>query len=439
MAQTSEAAGLLQTGALYTLRAGFVAPEGADVFLGVKPGSFSVYFGDEPIYHFDLDGRWQRAFVDGVHFLKGLDATVQALDRLREGGALVLRRRALGYAEAVDLDARVRADVLDLGERMGGSLRAVAPPPGVGLLEEDSARELIDRVAAWDATAWFSHRERYLGTYGPISFLPPETSNPVIVQATLGHARGPGFGGERPSPYYERSPAEFAEHARAVARLLGRRALQCRQASLAGADALRRPPESILADLDLATEVFPMSSGGPRPRARDVDVLGAPASLDGFHAFLHEFDRPPFTREVWDELRSRRFDRLVVGIESGSARVRRLYGRDWPDEGLREWVGSCPVGLGVVVLVGSGGAEGGDGHVEATAALVESLPLRPGTLVSLVDSDELDTRDPEARGFGPLDPAARIDQRARMKDRLTRALSPGKVKVTTYSTGKRWL
>ena len=93
----TEAACLLEQGASYRRRIGFetVGTPGDPIFAGFKPGAFSLYFGDAPIYHFDLEGRWQRAFVDGMHYLKGLDATVHAIDRVREGPNLVLKRRNL--------------------------------------------------------------------------------------------------------------------------------------------------------------------------------------------------------------------------------------------------------------------------------------------------------------------------------------------------------
>jgi hypothetical protein len=292
-------------------------------------------------------------------------------------------------------------------------------------------------VVAWDAAAWFAHRERYLSAYGPIPFLPPESSSPVVLQKTLGHARGTGFGGGPPAEYYERSPSEFRDHARDIARLLGRRVAQCRQVFLAGSDALRSGPEPLIDALGAAAEVFPVRPG-PRPRARDLDPLDASPSLDGFHAFLHEFDRPTFSAEAWSELTGRHFRRLILGVESGSARVRGLYGRDWPDEGLRVWVGSCPVGIGLVVVVGAGGREGAEEHVPATVALVESLPIPTGSLISLVDADELDTRPAGDRDFTPLDHREMAAQRDEMKMRLSAVLGPRKIKVTTYSTEKRW-
>src|SRR5947209_19112246 len=114
----TEAAALLHSGAMYSLRRGFRSAAGDDIFIGAKPGAFSIYFGDAPIYHFDLDGRWQRAFLGGTHYLKGLDTTVRAVDRVREGENLVLRRRPLGFAEAADLDAAIRSAVIDLAERL---------------------------------------------------------------------------------------------------------------------------------------------------------------------------------------------------------------------------------------------------------------------------------------------------------------------------------
>ena len=85
MAQSTEAACLLQSGSMYPRRLGLRTESGEDVFVGIKPGGFSLYFGDAPIYHFDLEGRWQRAFVEGVHYLKGLDASRPG-DRPRSRG-----------------------------------------------------------------------------------------------------------------------------------------------------------------------------------------------------------------------------------------------------------------------------------------------------------------------------------------------------------------
>ena len=68
--QPTEAACLLQGGALVLHRVGLLpSSDSADLlFAGFKKGAFSLYFGDQPIYHFDLEGRWQCAFIDGSHY-----------------------------------------------------------------------------------------------------------------------------------------------------------------------------------------------------------------------------------------------------------------------------------------------------------------------------------------------------------------------------------
>ena len=99
----TEAACLLKQGALYQRRIGFEPVEAAaiPIFTGFKHGAFSVYFGDAPIYHFDLEGRWQRAFVEGIHYLKGLDAKSRPSTGFAREPNLVSERRTLGDAEPV--------------------------------------------------------------------------------------------------------------------------------------------------------------------------------------------------------------------------------------------------------------------------------------------------------------------------------------------------
>ncbi len=141
MGHQTEAACLLESGALYARRVLLCPASGDPIFVGFKAAAFSLYFGDAPIYHFDLEGRWQRAFVDGTHYLKGLDTTVQAIDRIREGENLVLRRRTLGFAEASDLDGRVRSAALGVLEALGsGWLERVEPPSRARPLPSDELR-----------------------------------------------------------------------------------------------------------------------------------------------------------------------------------------------------------------------------------------------------------------------------------------------------------
>ncbi len=167
MDHRTEAACLLETGALYRRRIALetATGHGDPIFAGFKRGAFSLYFGDEPIYHFDLEGRWQRAFVEGVHYLKGLDGDVHAIDRVREGENLVLRRRKLHPVEVIDLDARILSVALDMmaGLRDGRFRRSEPPLDKAQPLSNVEVRGSIDRIGNWDCSAWLAHSARYPG------------------------------------------------------------------------------------------------------------------------------------------------------------------------------------------------------------------------------------------------------------------------------------
>ncbi len=418
---------------------------GDPVFAGFKTGAFSLYFGDAPIFHFDREGRWQRAFVEGVHYLKGLDTTVRTIDRVREGANLVLKRTTPGYAEASDFDASVRSTALGLIESLdAGRLDRVEPPPNVRPVSNDELREFLETVARWDNAAWFAHRESYLGAYGPLPFLPPDCPTPVVLQATLGHEGGLAFGYAPAAAHYVRTPDEFATHALAVAALLGRRVGQCKAVFLGGGDVLRRPVDDVAAYLETAARVFPIDPSPGRPHP---DPAGdASHRLTGVHAFLDQLAPPLPSPDDWRRLRSLGLARVSLGVESGDPAVRALYGKTWADDGLRAAVldlKAAGVGVGVLLLVGAGGLENADRHLDATAGLINTLELGPGDLVSLLDAREVLGTDsgsrPEPLTFTPLTGASWAAQLAEMRTRLIPVRTARKAKVVPYSLEKQGL
>ena len=437
MAHVTEAACLLDSGVVYGSRVLLRPPTGAPVFAGFKAGVFSLYCGDAPVFHFDLEGRWQKVFLDGRHCLKGLDTRVQAIERSRQGTSLILTRRALPYAEASDLDALVRATALDLAADLdAGRYERLDPPPTARPLALEDLRAFLEAATRWDAAAWFAHRARYLDTYGPLPLplLPPDCTNPLVLQATLGDESGRTFGSAPACRFHARTPTEFATHTGDVAKLFGRRIVQCRQVFLAGADALRRPLDEVAGYLDLASRTFPVEPGlGPRRPDTGEDVQ---PRLDGVHAFLDRFDPPLPDRKGWTELRSRGLTRVSLGIESGDPAVRARFGKSWTNEVLVSLVANleaAAIGVTVILLVGAGGVEHDDDRqAEATADLLLTLPLGAGDLVSLLGASDL----PGPDHLTPLAPVARAVRFADLRARLA-PLKDRKVRVAPWSMDRQ--
>jgi hypothetical protein len=429
-AHLSEAACLIEQGATYRRRVG-LQPSGGQsepIFAGFKPGAFAVYFGDAPFYHFDLEGRWQRAFVNGTHFLKALDGSVQSIDRVREGANLVLKRHTLSRDAAGDFDAQVRSMAQALiGDLDAGKLGRIEPSsPKAMPLPPADLHDFLERISDWDSAAWIAHRERFNATYGPMPFLPPECLTSVILQATLGHTAEFGSGRASSAAPYRRTPEEFLRHAREVAAVWGRRLLQSRTIFLAGADVLRLPEDDVLAYLNVIREVFMTGEGESAPR------------FEGVHIFLDDFAPKLPGRSGWAAFAALGLKRVSIGMVSGDPEVRSLNNQGWTDEELRTAFAdlkSAGIGASVLTLVGAGGVECADSHVTRTAALITSLELSPGDFVFLLDEKEL--ADPgDAWIDSRLSGSAWQQEQARLKDALD-ALKARKIKVLHYTMEKQ--
>lgn len=425
--QQNEAACLLEKGALYTRREG-LQWEGRDlVFAGFKQGAFSLYFGDAPIYHFDLEGRWQRAYLRDRHFIRRLDGAIHEVDRVREGANLVMRRKTLGPADARRVDEEIRsvADALIADLSTGRGRRFDPPDDRARPIGEAELREFLGRIAAWDARAWSDFEARYHRTYRPLAFLPPDCPNAVVLQATVGDRDGRTFAGATVREHAVRSPEPFDAHVRDVAGLFGRRLAQTRSAYLAGADVLRLPGPDVTAYLDVIAH-----------RLRDEE---GPA-IDDVHAFLDDFQEPVVDLDGLRAAYERRLTRIGLGVESGAPEVRRAYGKDWCDADLQAFAADAKaagIELSVLTLVGAGGRARRSEHVERTRRLIESLLLTRGDLVFLMDERELTDPVHAPKGVDALDEAEWREQLELLRQGLSGLRERG-VKVVPYSMVKQF-
>jgi hypothetical protein len=350
-----------------------------------------------------------------------------------------LRRATLPYAEAADLDASIRSVAIGLIDDIDSDRLEILPtPPKARAFPPESFRSFLERVTAWDSAAWFAHLERYLSTFGPLPFLPPDCPNSLVLQATLGHEGGRAFGRGRPAEHYVRSPEEFREHARAVSRLIGGRLAQLRGIFLGGADVLRRPLDGILGNLRIVEEFFPLGvQTSQADRGGDWDEFAT--NLGCVHAFLDDFRPPMPDLEGWRSLRAAQLGQVTLGVESGDQAIRTSFGKDWKEDALRatfDRLKESEIRVGLVVLVGAGGRPMADRHLDSTAKLLSRLPLEAGDLVTLVDARSLD--ESSEKSLNPLSDEETTRQIASLKERSATARPSKGPKVVAYNPDKRW-
>jgi hypothetical protein len=78
-----------------------------------REGGVSVYFGSDPCYHFDAEGRLRRSFAEGCLY-RSEGVALARLTRRREAGHVELLRSDLTSAEATRFLDQMRERVLSL-------------------------------------------------------------------------------------------------------------------------------------------------------------------------------------------------------------------------------------------------------------------------------------------------------------------------------------
>jgi hypothetical protein len=424
--------------------------------MGFKPGACSIYFDDAPIYHFDLEGRWQRAFIEadlsapdtpknlagvpGTHYLKSLDTSTVGLMRVREANEIKIQRRTLGYAETVDLDESIRSMAMTLHARIAsGELQPVAPPSegrtAGKAVDTADLLDFLERIADRDSSAWSGQKQQFMGTFGPLPMSPPGSPGLMVIQATMGDVSEPaiGFGGARTTPIHVRTDEEFKKHLQQVVSLWGRRLPQARGIYLAGSDLLHQPMPVVLNYLDQISEAI--SGSSIDILARVIDPVQRPQKSD-ISLMTHRLDGPAPTVEMLEEYRKRGVTHLTIGVESLNQTVRRTYGRSWTNQDLVQWIQNAKeasLPLSMVLLVGAGGIDQPEDQAE-TISVLDELPWSEGTVIYLLDAAETVDGTPNEPSIAESNAAALHSMRAE----LATALKPRKVKVAHYTLEKDW-
>ncbi len=268
--------------------------------------------------------------------------------------------------------------------------------------------------------------------------MPPECQNAVVVQGTRGTAVCFGSLAVGAGERFARSAQEFADHVASVASLWGRRLLQSRVVFLGGADVLHQPVETILAYLTAIGRTFPVEPG--RRLAAPSRADDEAPRFDGVHAFVEDFARQMPDRAGWSELAAHGLVRVSIGVESGAPAVRSNYRKNWENDAIRTTVAdlkSAGLGVSVLTIVGAGGLEQAETHVERTTRLIESLELASGDFVFLLDENELDESNAGAAAATLLPRSTWLKQQAQLKEALA-PLKKRAIKVLPYTLEKQW-
>ncbi|MBM83774.1 MAG: hypothetical protein CMJ78_24725 [Planctomycetaceae bacterium] len=107
-----------------------------------RSGHLSIYFDQDPVYHFDENGLLRRAYVGG-HLYRTQGETLACLDRDRSASATHLMREDLETAALEKFRIEMLDRLKSIVEAFGGDrLQVLRQLPA----DDDFVRELVSRI-----------------------------------------------------------------------------------------------------------------------------------------------------------------------------------------------------------------------------------------------------------------------------------------------------
>ena len=359
-----------------------------NVLINPKKHSICISFNDSsPIYYFDPQGRLIGAYVEGRNFKRGLDDRLHQQWGVWQNGVKRRCRNDLSESDKQAFFARLSQDITPvyraLLEGREEGIRILTRRPEDALPEKPL--DWLSKIVAFDAAARKKDRDRFRSIYQPVSILPPDQYLSVVLQATEGcvYNQCTFCDFYKGRPFHMKSEAEFQAHIDAVKTFFGDSILLRKSIFLADANALTIPQDNLLRILEQVHAAFDII-----PKQRGVELAAwkaaHPVHFNGIYSFIDAFSTRK--REALDfaTLQRWNFQRLYIGVETGNAELLRFLRKPGTPALMREAVHTIKAGgmqVGVILLIGVGGEDYFDAHVEDTVALIHEMNLSRGDII----------------------------------------------------------
>ncbi len=336
----------------------------------LRPTAVSLTIDTVTIYTFDREGRLFSTFQDGVNYRRSLGGQFLARSGEGAGDRRSRRRQLLNAAAAQHLIDRLQDHLVDVSRAQGAGAIEVDDAEGASGTEDgpDAMAPWIERLRTWDAAALTADAQRFAGVYRPVSILPPDRYMALVLQVTEGCPwnRCTFCDLYRDRPYRIRDAVELDDHLRQVRGYLGEGLRLRRSAFLADGNLLSVPGDQLRRLVDHVRTAF--------PEERFADL----------YAFCDVFGSRRLTRAELGDLAAAGVRRLYVGLETGCDALRRQLHKPGTAAQVVDGVArlsDAGIQVGVIVLLGPGGAEWSAAHERETAAVLEQMSLGKGDFV----------------------------------------------------------
>ena len=339
-------------------------PDGRTAHLRLSDMALTIGFGLDLVYTLDLSGRVVGVFREGKNLRRGLDGRVLA--RWRDQG---------GPRQRVWLDQPTIANQLsDLFADIEAISEAKPPLPMSVVLCHARHFDYATDV------------EQFHQVYRPISILPPDQYQALVLQAT----EGCSFNTctfcalYRDRPFRIKQPLEFALHIEQVRDFMGPGIAMRRSIFLADANALIIPQERLLPLFDEVAQTFAIMPEQTPADKRSAWLRTHPEGVTGIYAFVDGLSADRKSADDYHALRLRGLRRVYIGLESGNEALLAWLRKPSTAAAMLDAVKhmkAAGLQIGVIVLTGVGGQRFHEGHCTDTAKILNAMPLASSDII----------------------------------------------------------
>lgn len=417
----------------------------------LRPQLLTVW---QDVWHgqqYDRSGR-PVLIRDGSHTLKRtMDGRIQSVytppDSERAGFPGILRQRRW-------LEEAERAAVWDHAQAMARNALAAMAGGNVPVEVEVAPGRMAhaDQAGRAEAVRWLesvlslsfedleADRRRFSALYKPITILPPDQYGAIVLQLAEGcsYNKCTFCTFYRDRPFRIKPPEEARRHIEDVLAFLGPGRSNRRQVFLGDANALIIPQHTLRRLMELVNEYFEVAPPGLTPGQRAAWDWDYPLGVHGIHSFMDSFGLQWKSRADLKELADLNLRRVYIGLESGHDPLREFLGKPGLASEAAQAVAdlkAAGLSVGLILLVGAGGAQFREPHLRDSVALLKSMDLSRDDLIYLspmVEHEGSPYVEAMARsGLSSLEPAELFDALQDVRQAL-RDLGPEGPKVAIY-------
>ncbi|HXG30953.1 MAG TPA: radical SAM protein [Thermodesulfobacteriota bacterium] len=358
------------------------------IFINVRTRAISIALNTFTVLTFDKEGRLIWACLDGHTFRRSLDNRVIERYRRDENGQVYRVRRGLEEMEKRVFLESVYSGVRLIHEAIKKGECNIDFPPNAPLGYAEEVEKALSKVVTLNYEGLEEDKERFLSIYKPVSILPPDQYLALVLQVAEGcwWNRCTFCNLYRDRRFRVKDDEEILKHIKEVKGFLGEGIRLRKSIFLADANALAIPEERFLRVLDIVNQELPII-----PRDLEGSEISRWKSkhhlhFSGIYSFLDAFIGSRRSIGYYRELRRRNLKRIYVGLESGSDRVLALIQKPNKAEEALEVVRTikeAEMNVGVIVMIGIGGEEYFEEHVEETVRVINSMRLGSGDFIYL--------------------------------------------------------